>query len=65
MRYTVKGSWRGWSGDTIVEMMDGSIWRQAEYLYEYFYAYMPQATIRDDIMHVDGMSNAVRVRRLK
>lgn len=35
MNYTVKGSSEGWKGDTIVEMTDGSVWKQDEYRYEY------------------------------
>ena len=65
MNYTVNGAWEGWKGETLVEMTDGSIWKQAEYRYEYRYAYRPRATIAGDKMMVDGMSTAVRVRRLK
>ena len=62
---TVKGAWKGWSGKTLVEMTDGSKWIQVDYLYEYHYAYMPQATLIDsDRLHVDGMSQPVRVRRV-
>lgn len=64
MTLTIDGSWTGWSGDTIVQMTDGSIWRQDEYHYEYHYAYRPRATITNGRMHVNGMSKAVRVRRL-
>ncbi len=60
MTLTVDGSWRGWSGDTIVQMTDGSIWRQDEY----HYAYRPTATVTNGRTHVNGMSRAVRVRRL-
>lgn len=65
MDYTVNGAWNGWDGDTIVEMTDGSIWQQAEYLYEYRYAYRPVAAIVGDRMLVDGMNSSVRVRRLR
>jgi hypothetical protein len=30
MTLTIDGSWHGWNGDTIVQMTDGSIWRQDE-----------------------------------
>lgn len=65
MKYTVNGTWEGWKGETLVEMTDGSIWKQAEYRYEYRYAYRPSAEIIGDKMLVEGMSVAVRVRRLK
>lgn len=64
-KYTVQGNWEGWKGDTLVEMTDGSIWKQDEYLYEYRYAYRPNATIIDGKMLVDGMSSPVRVRRVR
>ncbi len=65
MNYTVNGAWSGWNGHTIVEMTDGSIWKQDEYLYEYQYAYRPDAVVVGDRMLVDGMNSSVRVRRLK
>ncbi|WP_265442519.1 hypothetical protein [Flexivirga meconopsidis] len=65
MTYTVNGAWRGWAGDTLIEMTDGSIWKQVEYHYEYHYAYRPQAEVTGDKMLVEGMSKAVQVRRLK
>ncbi len=64
MKAHVSGSWRGWSGDTIVKLTNGSVWEQAEYHYEYRYAYRPEVTITDGKMQVAGMNRAVRVRRL-
>ena len=62
---TVQGAWNGSDGTTFVEMTDGSKWKQAEYYYEYHYAYRPEAAVtRDGLMLVDGMSRAVRVRRV-
>lgn len=60
----VDGGWSGWDGDTVVELTDGSKWEQAEYLYEYRYAYRPEAVVDGDRMMVAGMSRAVRVRRV-
>lgn len=59
----VNGSWKGWGGDTLVKLTDGTVWEQAEYVYEYHYAYRPEATIADGRMLVEGMSRGVRVRR--
>lgn len=64
MRKTLSGAWEGWKGDTVVELTDGSRWAQAEYYYEYRYAYRPEVTLTGDLMLVDGMQRAVRVRRL-
>lgn len=61
----VKGAWKGWSGKTVVELTNGSVWQQAEYFYEYVYAYRPEVVIDGNEMHVEGMSRMVRVRRLR
>jgi hypothetical protein len=51
------------------EFQNGQIWEQAEYKYSYHYAYRPQAVVVDGIngceLHVDGLSDTVRVRRLR
>lgn len=64
MNNHVDGSWEGWSGDTIVQLTDGSVWRQEEYHYEYHYAYRPAVTVTNGKMLVTGMRKAIRVRRL-
>lgn len=60
----VDGSWSGWDGDTLVQLTDGSVWRQTEYYYEYRYAYRPEVFVKHNKMHVKGMRRGVRVRRL-
>lgn len=57
----VEGSWEGWSGETVVELTDGTFWQQTEYLYEYHYAYRPGVELANGYMTVDGMSRGVRV----
>lgn len=64
MRKQVEDSWEGWDGDTVVRLTDGSVWRQAEYYYEYRYAHRPQIIMDGDTMYVDGMRRGVRVRRI-
>jgi hypothetical protein len=64
MTLYVDGGWSGWAGDTIVQLTDGSVWRQAEYYYEYQYAYRPKLDISNGNLHVNRMSRAVRVRGL-
>jgi hypothetical protein len=64
MTLYVDGSWNGWSGDTIVQLTDGSVWRQDEYHYEYRYAYRAAVTVSNGKMLVKGMNKAIRVRRL-
>ena len=64
MRKQVEDSWEGWDGDTVVQLTDGSVWRQAEYYYEYRYAYRHKVIMDGDTMYVDGMRRGVRVRRI-
>lgn len=64
MTLYVDGEWTGWSGDTIVQLSDGSVWRQDEYHYSYHYAYRPEVNISNGKMLVKGMSKEIRVRRI-
>lgn len=41
----IVSEFNGWSGDTIFELQNGQIWKQAKYKYKYFYAYRPNALI--------------------
>ncbi len=64
MTLHISGPWTGWKGsNTVVKLTDGSTWKQAEYHYEYLYAYRPEVRIEGGFMLVAGMSTAVRVRR--
>jgi len=65
MTHYIDGSWSGWDGSTLLRLTDGSVWEQAEYHYEYHYAYRPSVVITGDKMLVQGMRRAVRVRRLR
>jgi hypothetical protein len=51
------------------EFANGQVWEQAEYKYSYHYAYRPDATVLDGgngyELHVDGMDESVRVRRVR
>ena len=65
----INGAFSGWDGDTIVKLMNGQIWQQSEYHYEYHYAYMPEVLIYSSgggyKMKVEDLDEAVAVRRLK
>lgn len=65
MSVYIKGAWHGWKGNTVVELTDGTLWQQAEYHYEYFYAYRPEAfLVSGNRLLVEGMQRAVQVRRI-
>ena len=64
----VDGEFRGWEGETVVKLMNGQVWQQSNYYYEYYYAFMPNVIVYPSAggykMKVDGVSEAVDVRRL-
>jgi hypothetical protein len=65
MKQNVVGEWKGWDGKTVVKLSDGTKWKQAEYYYEYMYAYMPEVQINQrSEMQVAGMSRAVQVQQV-
>ena len=64
MRSRIDGEWNGWDGDTVVTLVNGSVWRQDEYYYRYQYKYRPEVIVEGSRMQVDGMPKAIRVRRL-
>ena len=65
----VDGEFNGWEGETIIKLMNGQIWQQTEYHYEYHYAYMPKVLVYPGgggfKMKVDGVSQPVGVERLR
>ena len=65
----IDGIFEGWRGDTIVKLINGQIWQQAEYSYNYTYAYRPSVVIykleSGYAMQVEGKEGSVRVKRLK
>lgn len=65
----VEGDFNGWEGETIVKLLNGQIWQQTEYHYEYKYAYMPKVLVYSAggayKMKVDGLSKAIGVQRLR
>jgi hypothetical protein len=65
----IDGDFEGWEGETIVKLVNGQIWQQTSYHYEYHYAFMPDVLIfRSGAvykMQVEGVDEAVTVERLK
>lgn len=61
----VDGNFEGWDGNTVVKLTNGQIWKQAEYYYEYHYAFMPDVLVYKSgsgyKMKVDGTDEAVGV----
>lgn len=69
METQIDGEFNGWEGETIFKMLNGSIWQQASYDYEYHYAYMPDVLIYRKggsyYMRVEGVEDEIRVNRIK
>ena len=65
----VDGEFEGWEGETVVKLMNGQVWIQTEYHYEYHYAYNPDVLIYQSSggwkMRVEGVSKAVGVEQLR
>jgi hypothetical protein len=65
----VDGETEGFEGETIFKLANGQIWQQAEYYYNYHYAYGPKVLIISDgtayKMRLDGIDRTVKVKRLK
>jgi hypothetical protein len=65
----IDGDFEGFDGETIIKLMDGSIWEQAEYYYHYQYGYMTPVVVFSSAggwkIQVEGVPKAVRVRRIK
>lgn len=63
----INGEFNGWEGDSTYELVNGQLWQQSSYKYEYKYAYMPEVVIFDPgggaVMRVAGTS--AQVRRLR
>jgi hypothetical protein len=69
LKTNIDGAFNGWEGDTIFQMMDGSIWKQSSYDYTYHYAYNPEVLIYRKNggyhMRVKGVDDEIMVTRLK
>lgn len=63
----IDGEFRGWNGEMVYKLLNGQVWQQCRYKYEYKYAYRPDALIYNPggghIMYVEGTS--ARVRRIE
>ncbi len=63
IRSQVIGEFRGWNGETVVKLQDGTVWKQAVYQYEYVYEYNPIAIVYEKdgriFMAVAGTSSEV------
>jgi hypothetical protein len=57
----------GWTGNTIFELQNGQIWKQAVYQYKYFYIYRPHVIIESSgnrgVMTVNR--NSIKVERIR
>ncbi len=65
----IVSDFKGYEGQSLFQFENGHVWGQAEYKYSYHYAYRPNAIVIDGIngleLHVEGMDETVRVRRLR
>ena len=66
---SINGTFNGWDGDTIFELLNGQIWKQGSYDYTYDYEYSPKVVIYQSgagcRMIVEGVKGTISVGRLK
>jgi hypothetical protein len=66
---TIASEFSGFDGSSKFTFDNGNVWQQAEYKYEYHYAYRPEAIIFDGAngpeLRVEGMNETVRVKRIR
>jgi hypothetical protein len=65
----IASEFHGFDGHSIFKFDNGRIWEQSEYKYSYHYAYRPNALVVEGIngteLHVDGMSETIKVRQIR
>jgi hypothetical protein len=66
----IAGEFNGWSGDTVFELQNGQMWKQATYAYWYHYAYHPEVVIYESsggnvLCLADDPANSIAVRRVR
>jgi hypothetical protein len=58
----------GFDSSSRFQFDNGHVWQQIEYKYSYHYAYRPRAIVVDGVngtvLHVEGMSDSIHVRRI-
>ncbi|MGE0227472.1 MAG: hypothetical protein AB7I38_04015 [Dehalococcoidia bacterium] len=61
----IDGTFEGWSGETLFPLCDGTLWIQADYSYQYTYAFRPRAIIASSggqyFLLVEGVDEPVPV----
>jgi len=66
---SISGDFNGFDGDAVFKLQNGQIWEQAEYEYDYEYAFQPDVTIYETSggckMKVEDMDETVLVKRVK
>ncbi len=67
---SVDGEFNGFDGNTVIRLLDGSLWEQTEFYWEWHWAYLPKATVfrsrsGEWKMQIAGIRRSVGVRKLK
>lgn len=65
----INGAFKGWSGDSIFEFVNGQIWKQSIYRYKYRYKYRPLVRVWSGsggyFLEVDGDDEMLPIKRLR
>lgn len=64
----INGAFNGWTGNTVVTLINGQVWQQSSYYYYYYYHFMPRVSVYQTngqyYMSVEG-TQPVPVMRLR
>jgi len=61
----ISGEFEGYEYGNFYKLINGQIWEQTSANYNYTYKYSPSVLIYGNKMQVDGMSDSIRVQRIK
>jgi hypothetical protein len=61
----IEGEFEGYDYGNLYKLTNGQVWQQTSAKYRYRYKYRPQVLIYSGMMQVDGMSDSVRVQRIR
>jgi hypothetical protein len=66
---SIDGDFEGFEGEKVFKLLNGQVWQQMDFTYQYHYAYGPRVMIYQaggrTMMKVDGVDKPVRVMQLR
>lgn len=64
----IKGEFSGWDGETVFELVNGQVWKQAKFKHKHHYKFMPLVKIWEEagnhFLEVDCMNEMLQIKRI-